>query len=64
MAEGESSGLKLLDAVLLVGGAVIAMVVAFAILSSIVGLIWFLIKAVVVVAIIGALGWFLLHRRA
>jgi|BarGraNGADG00212_1021973.scaffolds.fasta_scaffold03838_2 hypothetical protein len=64
MAEGESSGLKLLDAVLLVGGAVIAVVVAFAILSSIVGLIWFLIKAVVVVAIIGALGWFLLHRRA
>ena len=64
MAEGESSGLKLLDTVLLVGGAVIAVVVAFAILSSIVGLIWFLIKAVVVVAIIGALGWFLLHRRA
>jgi|GEM_PF-1053036 hypothetical protein len=64
MAEGESSGLKLLDAVLLVGGAVIAVVVAFAVLSSIVGLIWFLIKAVVVVAIIGALGWFLLHRRA
>ena len=64
MAEGESSGLKLLDAVLLVGGAVIAVVVAFAILSSIVGLIWFLIKAVVAVAIIGALGWFLLHRRA
>lgn len=64
MAEGESSGLKLLDAVLLVGAAVIAVVVAFAILSSIVGLIWFLIKAVVVVAIIGALGWFLLHRRA
>lgn len=64
MADGESSGLKLLDAVLLVGGAVIAVVVAFAVLSSIVGLIWFLIKAVVVVAIIGALGWFLLHRRA
>ncbi len=64
MAEGESSGLKLLDAVLLVGAAVIAVVVAFAVLSSIVGLIWFLIKAVVVVAIIGALGWFLLHRRA
>jgi hypothetical protein len=64
MAEGESSGLKLLDAVLLVGAAVIAVVVAFAVLSSIVGLIWFLIKAVVAVAIIGALGWFLLHRRA
>lgn len=63
MAEGESSGLKLLDAVLLVGAAVIAAVVAFALLSFIASVVWFLIKVVVVVAIIGALGMFLLRRR-
>jgi uncharacterized membrane protein SirB2 len=63
MAEGESSGLKLLDAVLLVGAAVIAVVVAFALLSFIASVVWFLIKVVVVVAIIGALGMFLLRRR-
>jgi uncharacterized membrane protein SirB2 len=63
MAEGESSGLKLLDAVLLVGAAVIAVVVAFALLSFIASVVWFLIKVVVVVAIIGALGIFLLRRR-
>jgi hypothetical protein len=64
MAEGESSGLKLLDAVLLVGATVIVVVVAFALLSFIASVVWILIKVVVVVAIIGALGWFLLHRRA
>ncbi len=63
MAEGESSGLKLLDAVLLVGAGVIAVVVAFALLSFIASVVWFLIKVVVVVAIIGALGMFLLRRR-
>jgi uncharacterized membrane protein SirB2 len=59
----ESSGLKLFDTVLLVGAGVIAVVVAFAALSFIASVVWELVKVVIVVAIIGALGWFLLRRR-
>jgi len=59
----ESSGLKLFDTVLLVGAGVIAGVVAFAALSFIASVVWELVKVVIVVAIIGALGWFLLRRR-
>ena len=63
MAQQESSGLKLFDTVLLVGAGVIAVVVAFAALSFIASVVWELVKIVIVVAIIAALGMFLLRRR-
>lgn len=67
MADGERngrSGLQVLDAVLLVGAGVIAVVIAFALLHFIAGIIWFFFKAVVVVAVIAGLAFFLIRRRA
>jgi len=64
MADGDRSGLKLIDGVLVVGAAVIAVVVAFALLHFIAGLIWLAVKVVVVVAFLGAIVWLLLRRRS
>jgi hypothetical protein len=59
----ESSGLKLFDAVLLVGAGVIAIIVVIFVISSVLSVVWFLIKAAIVIAVILALGMFLLRRR-
>lgn len=52
MAEEEHKGLSLFDGVLIVGGGIIAIFVAFALLSFVAGVMWFFIKLVVVVALI------------
>jgi len=57
------SGLKVADGVLLVVAGVVAVVVAFAVLHFIAGVVWELVKVVVVVGLVGAVLWFLGRRR-
>lgn len=57
------SGLRVLDAVLVVGAVVVAVVLAFAVLHVLVGLVWFAVKTVVVVAVIAAVVGLLVRRR-
>lgn len=59
----DQSGLKTFDLVLLIGGGVIAALVAFALLHAVVGIIWFAIKFIFVVAVIGLIAWWLVGRR-
>ena len=50
-----------------VAGGVVAVVLAFVLVSSVVGflagLVWGLVKVVVVVGVLGGLAWMLLRRR-
>jgi hypothetical protein len=64
VADDERTGLSGFDAVLLVGAGVVAVLVAFAVFDFIAGLIWFVIKAALVVAVIGGVLWFLFRRRS
>ncbi len=59
----DRSGLKTFDLVLLIGGAIVAALVAFALLHFVVGVIWFAIKFIVVIAVIGLLAWLVVGRR-
>ena len=63
MAEEERSGLSLFDGVLIVGGGIIAVIVAFAVLSLVAGVIWFMVKLVVVVALVALVAKLLFGRR-
>ncbi|MDA8367185.1 MAG: hypothetical protein M0Z62_09550 [Actinomycetota bacterium] len=58
------SGLRLLDGILVVGAGVVAVLIAFALLHFIVGLIWSVVKIVAVVAVIAAVAWVLVRRRS
>ena len=58
------SGLRTFDMALMVAGGVIAVVVAFALLNFVVGMIWLAVKAVVVVGVVAAIGWILFRRHA
>jgi hypothetical protein len=64
MADDERKGLSVFDGVLIVGGGIIAIVVAFAVLSFIAGVIWLIIKVVLVVAVIGLLVKLVFGRRS
>jgi lysylphosphatidylglycerol synthetase-like protein (DUF2156 family) len=57
------SGLRVLDGVLVAGAVVVAVVVAFAVLHVLVGLVWFAVKTVVVIAVIAAVVGLLVRRR-
>jgi hypothetical protein len=59
----DQSGLKTFDLVLLIGGGIIAVLVAFALLHAVAGIIWFAIKFIFVIAVIGGLAWWLVGRR-
>ena len=59
----DRSGLKTFDLVLLIGGAIIAALVAFALLHFVVGVIWFAIKFIFVIAVIGLIAWLVVGRR-
>jgi len=63
MAEGERTGLSVFDGVLIVGGGIIALVVAFAVLSFIAGVVWFVVKVVVVVALVALVARLVFRRR-
>jgi predicted nucleic acid-binding Zn ribbon protein len=58
------SGLRAFDMALMVAGGVVAVVVAFSLLHFVVGMIWFAVKAVVVVGVVAAIGWMLFRRHA
>jgi hypothetical protein len=59
----KGSGLRAADGVLLVVAGVVGVVVAFAVLHAIAGVVWELVKVVVVVGLIGSVLWFLGRRR-
>jgi uncharacterized membrane protein SirB2 len=60
----ERSGLSLFDGVLIVGGGVIALFVAFAVLSFVAGVVWFVVKVVLVLALIGLVAKLVFRRRS
>jgi len=64
MAEDERTGLSLFDGVLIVGGGLIALFVAFALLSFVAGIIWFVVKVVVVVALVALVAKLVFRRRS
>ncbi|MDA8273894.1 MAG: hypothetical protein M0029_00765 [Actinomycetota bacterium] len=57
------SGLHVLDAVLVAGAVVVAVVLAFAVLNVLAGLVWFAVKTVIVIAVIAAVVALLVRRR-
>jgi uncharacterized membrane protein YeiH len=59
----KSGGLRAFDAVVLAAVAVVGVVVAFAALHFVVGMLWEAIKIVVIVGIVGGVLWLLLGRR-
>jgi hypothetical protein len=58
------TGLSVFDGVLIVGGGLIALFVAFEVLGFIAGVLWFLVKLVVVVALIGLVAKLVFRRRS
>ena len=58
-----SAGLRVFDGALLVAAGVIGVVVAFAALHFVVGVVWELVKIAVIVVIVGALFFWLGRRR-
>jgi uncharacterized membrane protein SirB2 len=64
MADEERSGLSVFDGVLIVGGGIIALIVAFAVLSFIAGVVWFVVKVIVVVALIALVARLVFRRRS
>lgn len=66
MAQDTKSGggrLSLFELALLVAVGVVGVVVAFAVLGFVVGLVWQVVKVAVVVALVVGLLWLLLGRR-
>jgi multisubunit Na+/H+ antiporter MnhB subunit len=59
----KSSGLRVLDGALVVGAGIIGIVIAFAALHFVVGVVWELVKIAVIVAVVGGLVWALGRRR-
>jgi hypothetical protein len=57
------SGIRVAEGAVLVVVGVVGIVIAFAVLHTIVGFVWEAVKVVVVVGLIGAAIWFLGHRR-
>jgi len=60
----ERGGLSLFDGVLIIGGGLIALFVAFEVLGFIAGVIWFLVKLVIVVALIALVVKLVFRRRS
>ncbi len=63
VADEQHSGLSLFDGALIVGGGVIAIVVAFALFSFIAGVIAFVVKTVIVVALVTVVAKVVFGRR-
>ena len=57
------SGIRVAEGAVLVVVGVVGIVIAFAVLHTIVGFVWEAVKVVVVVRLIGAAIWFLGRRR-
>lgn len=57
-----SGGIRPLHTLALVGVGVVGVLVAFWVLSSIAGLVWFFVKVAAIIGVIGGLAWLLLGR--
>jgi hypothetical protein len=64
MEEQQRSGLSLFDGVLIVGGGLIALFVAFKVLGFIAGIIWFVIKLAIVVGLVTLVARLIFRRRS
>jgi uncharacterized membrane protein len=64
MANEERTGLSLFDGVLIVGGGLIAVFVAIWLITAVTAVIWFVIKLVVVVALVTFVVRRLFRRRS
>jgi uncharacterized membrane protein SirB2 len=64
MEQEDRSGLSVFDGVLIVGGGLIALFVAFALLSFVAGIIWFFVKVVVVLVLIALVAKLVFRRRS
>jgi uncharacterized membrane protein len=64
MADEERTGLSLFDGVLIVGGGIIAVFVAIWLITAVTAVIWFVIKLVVVVALVAFVVRHLFRRRS
>lgn len=62
MAEDERSGLSVFDVVLVVGGGLVALWIAFSLLGFVASLVWTVFKVVIVVAIVVLLVRFVFRR--
>jgi hypothetical protein len=59
----KGSAIRAFDGALIVAAGIIGVVIAFAALHFVVGVVWELVKVVVIVAVIGGLVWVLGRRR-
>ena len=62
MAEDERSGISVFDVVLVVGGGLVALWIAFSLLGFVASLVWTVFKVVIVVAIVVLLVRFVFRR--
>jgi hypothetical protein len=60
--EGERTGLRLFDGVVAVGVAIVGILVAFWLLHFVAGLLFDLLKFVVLIALVGGVLWWLFGR--
>jgi hypothetical protein len=59
----KSGGLRVVDGVVLVAVGVVGVLIAFWVLSAVAGIVWGLVKIVILVAIVVGVLWLLLGRR-
>jgi len=59
----QRSGISLLDVVLVVGGGLVVLWLAFSLLGFVASLVWTVFKVIVVIAIIGLLVHFVFRRK-
>jgi hypothetical protein len=60
----EHKGLSVFDGVLIIGGGLIALFVAFEVLGFIAGIVWFFVKVVIAVALIALVVKLVFRRRS
>lgn len=63
MQEQPKTGLSLFDGVLIVGGGILALIVAFWVLSFVAGLVWSVIKLAIVVGLVVLVARLVFRRR-
>jgi uncharacterized membrane protein SirB2 len=64
MEEQQRTGLSLFDGVLIVGGGLIALIVALTVFNFIAGIVWFVIKLAIVVALVVLVARLVFRRRS
>ncbi|HEV3281814.1 MAG TPA: hypothetical protein VG032_09455 [Acidimicrobiales bacterium] len=64
MEEQQRSGLSLFDGVLIIGGGLIALFVAFKVLGFVAGIVWLVIKLAIVVGLVMLVARLMFRRRS